>query len=107
MLPLKPEPLGTAVAAGAAPARNVMVLPLTVTVSPSAGWAVPTRPVAVAAPLAIRVMPAERAVVPSPAVAVAPVLTPWVAPRVIAEVAACVPPAVPSYSTLLSAVALA
>ena len=48
-----------------------------------------------------------RAVEPSPAVAAVPVNAPWVAPSVLADVAAVVPPAAPVYSTLLDAVALA
>ena len=94
-LPLTPEPLGTAVDAGAAPLRKVMVLPFTVSVSPSAGWALPARPVAVVPLVAIRVMAPVRAVVPSPAVAPVLAKEPMVAPSVVVPVAAVVPPAAP------------
>ncbi|MGY3419902.1 hypothetical protein ACVWZW_000377 [Bradyrhizobium sp. F1.13.4] len=106
-LPLTPEPDATAVEAGAEPERNVMVLPFTVSVSPSAGWALPARPVAVVPLVAIRVMVPPSAVVPLPAVAPVLAKLPMVAPRVVVPLAAVVPPAVPLYSTLLLAVALA
>src|SRR3954447_10077125 len=106
-LPLTPEPDATAVEAGAEPERKVMVLPFTVSVSPSAGWALPTRPVAVVPEVAIRVMAPVRAVAASPAVPAVPVKVPRVAPSVVVPPAAVVPPAVPLYTTLLLAVALA
>ncbi|MET3361638.1 hypothetical protein ABIF60_003033 [Bradyrhizobium japonicum] len=106
-LPLTPEPDATPVEAGAEPERKVMVLPFTVSVSPSAGWALLARPVAVVPLVAIRVMAPVRAVVPSPAVPAVPVKEPMVAPRVVVPLAAVVPPAAPLYTTLLLAVALA
>src|SRR3954454_6506500 len=106
MLPRTPEPLGTPAAAGAEPERKVTVLPLTERVSPSAGWALPIRPVAVAAPLAIRVMAPVSAAAPSPAVAVAPWKEPITPPSVLPALAACAPPAVPSVRMLLLAEAL-
>src|SRR6266568_3388625 len=105
MLPLTPEPVGTAVDAGALPARKVIVWPLTVNVSPSAGddakrVAAPAVPIRVAVP--------ARFVAPSAAfTAAAATKVPAVAPSVLAAVAAVVPPAAPVYSTLLLAVALA
>ncbi|MGY3034841.1 hypothetical protein ACVIIV_004011 [Bradyrhizobium sp. USDA 4354] len=103
-LPLTPEPVGTAAASGAEPARKVMVLPFTVSVSPSAGAV----PIFVAAVVPIRVMVPVTAVVPSAAfTATVFEYVPWVAPRVVVPVAAVVPPAAPLYSTLLSAVLLA
>ena len=94
-LPLTPEPDATEVEAGAEPERKVMVLPFTVSVSPSAGWALPSRPVAVVPLVAIRVMAPVSAVVPSPAVPAEPVNAPRVAPSVDVLFAAVVPPAVP------------
>src|SRR5450631_2055698 len=91
---LVPEPVGGVV--GADPVRKVMVLPLTVSVSPSAGWALPARPVAVVPLAAIRVMVPVRATVPpAPGVATVPVKAPWVAPSVVVAFAAVTPPAAP------------
>src|SRR5690349_17792226 len=106
MLPLTPEPLATFAAVGAEPLRNVIVLPLTVSVSPSAGWALPARPVAVVPLAAMSVMALVSAVEPSPAVAAVPVTEPIVPPSVVVAAAAVAPPAAPEYSTLLPATAL-
>src|SRR3954462_8233365 len=84
-----------------------MVLPFTVTVSPSAGWALPARPVAVVPLVAIRVMAPVRAVAPSPAVAPVLAKEPVGAPRVGGPGAAGGPHAAPLNATLLLAVALA
>src|SRR5882757_5090401 len=83
-----------------------MVLPLTERVSPSAGWALPIRPVAVAAPVPRRVMVPLIAVVPSPAVAVAPWKAPITPPSVLVADAGVAPPAVPLVRMLLLAEAL-
>ncbi|MET3346859.1 hypothetical protein ABIF52_007240 [Bradyrhizobium japonicum] len=80
-----------------------MVLPFTVNVSPSLG-AVVSLPLAV---VPSSVVADEMPVVPSAARPPVPANEPWLAPRVADEPAAVVPPAVPLYSTLLLAVALA
>src|SRR5438552_13360218 len=95
MLPLTPDPLATPLVAGAAPTRNVMVLPLTVRVSPSAGWALPSRPVADVPLAAISWVVPSRADEPLPVVALEPTRDPWVAPSVIVAAAAVEPPAAP------------
>jgi len=89
------RPAGTVV--GASPAANVTVLPLTVKVSPAATPAL-------ASPALTE--PLRRLAAVVAALITVPVSVPAMPPRVMPEAAACVPPAVPSYRTLLSAVAL-
>ena len=94
MLPLTPEPAGTAGAAGAEPALKVMVLPLTVSVSPSVGAALADRPVAGAAPAEQGDGAGERRGAVTGRAAM-PTSEAEVPPSVIAEVTAVVPPAAP------------
>src|SRR3954454_4563816 len=105
MLPLTPEPAGAFAAVGTEPDLKVMVLPLTVSVSPSVGAPLAAMVVALATPA--RVRPTARlAAVPAPSAAATPTSVADVPPSVVARVAAVTPPAAPLNSTLEDAVAL-
>src|ERR1700690_4491431 len=104
MLPLTPDPVGTAAAAGAAPALKVMVLPLTTRTSPSFGAAAALRSVAAPVPVSSNV-PASAAA-PSPAFDATPTSAAETPPSVVAVVIGDAPPAVPLATTLLIADAL-
>src|ERR1700676_5083824 len=105
-LPAIDEPIGAVV--GTAPAANVMVLPLTVKLSPAATVIAPS---ALEAALAGALR--SVAVVMGAEVGVALLLTgvlvrvPYMPPRVVPLVAGVAPPMAPVNSTLLSALALA
>ena len=104
-MPVTPDPVGTAAASGTEPALKVMVLPLTVTTSPSEGAPLAAMVEALAVPA--RVKPRARlAAVPAPSAAATPTSEAEVPPSVIAPVIAVVPPAAPLVMTLLAAVAL-
>ena len=105
ILPLTPDPVGTAAAAGTEPDLKVMVLPLTVKTSPSEGAPFAAMVETLAAPARVRPR-ARLAAVPAPSAAATPTSEADVPPSVIALVIAVVPPAVPLVTTLLTAVAL-
>jgi len=105
ILPETPDPAGAAAAKGTEPDLKVMVLPLTVRVSPSEGAPLAAIVVALGAPARVRPK-ARLAAVPAPFGAAVPTSGAEVPPSVVPTTAAVVPPAAPENSTLEVAVAL-
>ena len=89
-----PEPAGTALDAGALPDAKVMVLPLTVKVSPATNGVEPEAVRAAEAP-SIRVPVVMGAGVPALSFVSAPVKTPEMPPSLVPLAAAVAPPAAP------------